>query len=459
MGKCIYCNGTDELSESDIIPDALTNAKLRNYNVCKIEHNNKFSNMFESKIIHSLSIITNELDIKSSKAKKYVSYKVALDVDGVEFSEDVHSDAKLFGDDITKSTDGKFLMGPLDKIQKIAKAKDGDTSKVEIVDINALDLELGKKLSLSVFQSKEMFRLISKIAYEWYCQLNMIDGLYPLFSDVVNYITTGNGENPVEIVSCKEVYKCISTMCSHGSHTLYSYIDENTDELFVIVSLFGVAIYRVKLCVMSENPFKLNCLYQELMVDGQKEIVVEESLITLCSTLQQSFRPVPTGEGLTCRIPIDMSDLSLKAKHTAQTIMLVTMQGKDAEDETAQVVTKILFERYNEILNTSLLHRKSLKRFVRDFLGDFNKSIEINPKATNRKQIFMTYIVFIIGHNSIAELSNRILNDIVAQKLGNSAAGYVINEELCERLLEEILECPNYSDILERGGKIIMNWE
>ena len=55
----------------------------------------------------------------------------------------------------------------------------------------------------------------------------------------------------------------------------------------------------------------------------------------------------------------------------------------------------------SESLNASLLHRKSLQRFVRDVWGDFNKPIEINTKATNRKQIF--------------------------------------------------LECPNYSDILENG--------
>ena len=31
---CIYCGNT-EISESDIIPDALTNARITNKNVCK----------------------------------------------------------------------------------------------------------------------------------------------------------------------------------------------------------------------------------------------------------------------------------------------------------------------------------------------------------------------------------------------------------------------------------------
>ena len=50
MNKCIYCGIDYDLSESDIIPDALTNSCILNNNVCRIEHNNKFSDMFESKI-------------------------------------------------------------------------------------------------------------------------------------------------------------------------------------------------------------------------------------------------------------------------------------------------------------------------------------------------------------------------------------------------------------------------
>ncbi|MEC0666127.1 hypothetical protein P8864_09465 [Priestia flexa] len=45
--QCIYCGIANDLSKSDIIPDALTNAKIINPNVCRIEHNNKFSDLFE----------------------------------------------------------------------------------------------------------------------------------------------------------------------------------------------------------------------------------------------------------------------------------------------------------------------------------------------------------------------------------------------------------------------------
>lgn len=36
--RCIYCDAENDLSKSDIIPDALTNAKIINPNVCRVAH-------------------------------------------------------------------------------------------------------------------------------------------------------------------------------------------------------------------------------------------------------------------------------------------------------------------------------------------------------------------------------------------------------------------------------------
>ena len=82
MNKCIYCGIDHDLSESDIIPDALTNARILNKK-CFVELNIiiKFSDMFESKVINALSFITNELDIKSSeKGKNMHSYEAVVTI-------------------------------------------------------------------------------------------------------------------------------------------------------------------------------------------------------------------------------------------------------------------------------------------------------------------------------------------------------------------------------------------
>ena len=88
---CIYCGNT-ETSESDIIPDALTNARITNKNVCKTEHNNKFSDLFESDVIEALALITNELDIKSHKGENYAAYSAKIEIDGIEYSTKMTSE-------------------------------------------------------------------------------------------------------------------------------------------------------------------------------------------------------------------------------------------------------------------------------------------------------------------------------------------------------------------------------
>ncbi len=132
--KCIYCGKSDDLSESDIIPDALTNARILNKNVCRVEHNNKFSDMFESKVINALSFITNELDIKSSKGKNYAPYNATIIIEGTEYNMLLHSDTDIFNGRVSKSVDKSQIISSYDKILKIAK----DESKVSTIDINRI---------------------------------------------------------------------------------------------------------------------------------------------------------------------------------------------------------------------------------------------------------------------------------------------------------------------------------
>ena len=97
INECIYCGIREDLSKSDIIPDALINAKIINPNVCRIEHNNNFSDMFEAEVIKKLAFITNGLDIKSSKGKNYASYEARITVGDTEYNTKMTSESELFG--------------------------------------------------------------------------------------------------------------------------------------------------------------------------------------------------------------------------------------------------------------------------------------------------------------------------------------------------------------------------
>ena len=135
---CIYCGNT-EISESDIVPDALTNARITNKNVCKTEHNNKFSDLFESDVIAALALITNELDIKSRKGNSYAAYQAKIKIDGIEYSTKMTSEKELFnGKKVLISTDKKYKLSSMEKIKEMAE----DQSQVEAVDINNFPLHI-----------------------------------------------------------------------------------------------------------------------------------------------------------------------------------------------------------------------------------------------------------------------------------------------------------------------------
>ena len=48
MRRCIYCGTAEDLSDSDIIPDALTASRIINKCVCHVEHNSGMTEKFES---------------------------------------------------------------------------------------------------------------------------------------------------------------------------------------------------------------------------------------------------------------------------------------------------------------------------------------------------------------------------------------------------------------------------
>lgn len=171
---CIYCGTTEDLSKSDIIPDALTNAKIINPNVCRIDHNSRFSDMFEDEIIKGLAFITNELDIKSSKGKKYASYTARFKIKEKKFITKLSSDMEVFsGGKIISTEDGKTKLGPLDKIRKFKKTAD---KNIDTVDLDETEIEKEVEIDIDIFFSAAMHRLMAKIAYEWYCLHNSITG-------------------------------------------------------------------------------------------------------------------------------------------------------------------------------------------------------------------------------------------------------------------------------------------
>lgn len=454
MAKCIYCGTEDNLSESDIIPDALTNARILNRNVCKTEHNNKFSDMFEYKVISELAFLTNLLDIKSSKSNSYPKYEATYNIAGLDYPAKLSSETQLFKGRKLRSKDGNHLMGLLGDIENIAK----DPNKVEQIDINKLEIEEKIQINTSIFYSQEMFRLVSKIAYEWYCLKNDINDKYDDFTDIINFITLGVGQ-PVSIIEDEEIINFFKLNTIFASHCIIGYLSQNKN-VYVLVSLFGAALYKVKVCKFNPQLCKNNCMLQEFTINSERKEIVYGDLNSLLHDVHNSFILGGIINGVTAMIQIDPSDTSLQQKFFLCEVYRLMESGHVVETrEPTKNSIDIIINNIDYLMNQSIIHKKALKRFAKDHIIDSMEPIILNPEGTKNKNAFMFYIVYLIGKYLESIYDIEQINQLIEEHLGKQNKEYVVNNDFSVKLKERILEDEDYSALLSKGARLIMDWE
>ena len=461
MNKCIYCGIDHDLSESDIIPDALTNARILNRNVCRIEHNNKFSDMFESKVIDALSFITNELDIKSSKGKKYAPYDAVVTIEGTDYNLKLHGDNEIFDGRVLKSVDNTQMISSYDKAVKIAK----DEKKVKPLDVNTIEME--KKISISneIFFDISMYRMLSKIAFEWYCSKNSLSDYYSEFNDIVKFITTGEGTNPVSIIQEEKIYEMLDQQVNLGSHTLFA-VEKENGEIDVIISLFGLLMYRVKVTKKRPDMCNNNFLYTELRTDSYRNELMYHSYAEaeqkFLETLSlDNFMRAGVVNGVNLMIPKVMVPI-LNAKLYPVWFNLAKCFTAIDDDSVMpnERLNKIFLNQLKKITQASTLQKKSIKRFVSETFYKGHEKIRLNPYTSNKKAVVQFYAVYLIGKSKEEVLDDSILQKILKKSLLNlNGESFIVDNEMENKLKQIMMNDVKYSDVLEIGAEKIMNWK
>lgn len=246
--KCIYCGRGEsdgvELSISDIIPDGLTNKKITNKNVCKIEHNNNFSDQFESYVINELEFLRNYLGIKNKKGK-LPSYTANYEFDGAIFTKKLTSKKDFYSGNIIKGKNGssKLLFGTIEKLGEISNL---NPDKLKEVSPNC-DVTQIINLKINIFYALEMKRMIAKIGYEWYCKVMEIGGKFPEFDDISNFVLgTYEGEDLVSVITDLDLYYTLNDQVELGSHSLTIY-DDPDGYTYVVYMFFGLMLYKIRI--------------------------------------------------------------------------------------------------------------------------------------------------------------------------------------------------------------------
>lgn len=451
--RCIYCDESEDLSKSDIIPDALTNAKIINPYVCRVKHNNNFSDLFENEVITKLALITNELDIKSSKSIKYPSYEAKFNIAGREYTTKISSDTEVFGrNKKMRSVDGKSLIGPIDEIRKIKSAND---KNIEEIDVNQLEIEKIVSIDYDVFFSQSMYRMAAKIAFEWYCLNNEVKRKINSFEPIIQFITDGIGDKLVTIVSNGELYSLIYNTMDFGSHTLLSYIGKD-NSINVLVSLFGIAVYNIRVCDSLVDECKKNVLFQNLTLDSKRIQFKYDTFENFVSNFNNSFIDIKLDDAFYAMVPKDMTDVTIQSQLIYGTNYPLFQTHLQCVSQPEEKIISLIKKYTEDILQTSVITIRGLKRFVKEYFSSFDEEIRLNPKGNNKKSVFMFYLLFIIGQSNGEIKCLTDLNKAIKEKfIGETIT---TNCEVSSRLNNEILSTPEYSSFILQGAKAINIW-
>jgi hypothetical protein len=244
VNKCIYCNSSD-LTNSDIIPYALTGAKIARKFVCKA-HNTHTNDEFESEVIKQWGCFRNELGL-STRDGDTVKYKANIIIDDIVIKNVNISDKKFFYANttqlLTTNYNGKKLkIGHIDKLKQIKGAKP------TLLDMKNVSIQYNFSLP-ELIASEKMKRTIAKISYEWYCYENNLTGYDERYQELVSYILEGgptDRESPVQNVVELHAFLVADQLCEFGTNSLFSYTDVDGC-CYVIFNFWNVVIYKTRI--------------------------------------------------------------------------------------------------------------------------------------------------------------------------------------------------------------------
>lgn len=258
--KCIYCNNETDLTISDIIPSALTGAKLKKKFVCR-EHNSFTNDHYECTMIRRLDLFRNRIGLTERDGDP-VRFVAKLVIGEYSSEKDIIlSDNKSLMD-----TDRLFrmmdeqgrlsLVGSKEKLLKIKGATEDNITDLPLSEISICSTADIREL----FISDPTLHTIAKIAYEWHCYANDIEEFEnDKYSIITSYILTPEQTNPlVDVVNDAWVKMLSDRFSRTGSNMIFEYNDSDGNT-YVIFCLWNVIAYRVKVCLHAEKPTQAHC--------------------------------------------------------------------------------------------------------------------------------------------------------------------------------------------------------
>ena len=353
------------------------------------------------------------------------------------------------------------MISSYDKAVKIAK----DENMVQPLDVNTIEIEKKIRINTEIFFHTSMYRMLSKIAFEWYCSKNSISGYYSEFNDIIKFITAGEGTNLVSIIQEEKIYEMLDQQVNPGSHTLFA-IEKEHGEIDVIISLFGLLMYRVKVTNKRPDICKNNFLYTELRTDSSRNELVYHSYYEAEQKFAEILSPdnfisARVINGVTLMIPKVMGPIpNVELYPIWFNLAKYFVAVDDDINMPNDRLNKIFLTQLKNITQASTLQKKSIKRFVNETFHQGHEKIRLNPHTSNKKAVVLFYAVYLIGKSKEEILDDRILQKILREWLPNlNGESFIVDDEMENKLKQIMMADAKYSDVLEAGAEKIMNWQ
>ena len=107
-----------------------------------------------------------------------------------------------------------------------------------------------------------------------------------------------------------------------------------------------------------------------------------------------------------------------------------------------------------DLLNTDVIHKRGLKRFVEDNIG--SDEIKINGENIGEHSIFYYYILYKFWESEIQTLDDKVVEQFIINLFNTRKIDS--REVNMREKLEEMLREEKYSELIKLGACKIRNW-
>lgn len=396
---CIYCDSND-LTDSDIIPYAITEAKIIKRFVCS-KHNSHTNNEFEKKVIKELDVFRKTMGLKTRDGNEIkIKTKMVLGEDQFDIS---YSDYSFLHEKQQFFKDGKIIFRP------------GTNKPVKgLIELYKYYPEykdivpgfITKHNPYELFGSEEMFRTVSKIAYEWHCCKNNIDSCHDRYKEIIDYIIDGKecSKCNVELVDDAFIYNAIGDVILEvGTNAIYEYVDKE-GQCVVVFFLWNVIAYKVIVGTGFQPTVSFSLLNDiELYnIDGSK---VEKTFGVYSFNNAYQVNSIEFTEGY-------------------------------------KKIGKAIEKRLNKALGTLILSPKNLKKLLKQFTKDFrayknkHKSLLQLIEYGCKNRIVLIWVLILLGENEESFNSGKSFNSNLFRIVGEEMIS--VNDEKFHEYLDKI---------------------